>query len=81
MPAPPKKSDKPGQHSMARKLLLLLAILVIATVASMTWPQADSRVQVPTGLVLLLPHADARQHTITQAWLDAAHEEGLPSAP
>lgn len=78
MPAPPKKSDKPGQYSMARKLLLLLAILVIATVASMTWPQADSRTQVPTGLVLLLPHADARQHTITQAWLDAAHEEGLP---
>ena len=63
---------------MARKLFVLLAIMVIATVASMSWPQADRQAQAPTGLVLLLPDAAARQHTITQAWLEAAHEEGLP---
>lgn len=78
MTHPQNKSNKPGQYSMHRKLLLLLAILVIATVTSMTWPQADRQAQGPTGLVLLLPNADAHQHAITQAWLEAAHEEGLP---
>jgi hypothetical protein len=78
MTHPQNKSNKPGQYSMHRKLLLLLAILVIATVTSMTWPQADRQAQGPTGLVLLLPNAEVRQHAITQAWLEAAHEEGLP---
>lgn len=72
---PPQKSDPPG---VARKLFVLLAILVIASVASMGWSQKDSAAQAPLGLVLLLPDANARHQTITQAWLDAAHEEGLP---
>lgn len=61
-----------------KRLLLLLAILLIATVASMTWPSQGKAAKTTAALVLLLPDADAREHTITQAWLDAAQEEGLP---
>lgn len=78
MTPPTQKTNKPAPYTMPRKLLLLLAILVMATVASMTWPQADRQTQAPSGLVLLLPDAADRQHAITQAWLEAAHEEGLP---
>ena len=72
---------KPDKSNMARKLFVLLAILIIASVASvasMNWPGTASEAKTPTDLVLLLPTAETRQHTITHAWLDAAHEEGLP---
>lgn len=78
MPQPQNPSRKPDKSGMARKLLVLLAILIVASAVSMGWPQQDSQTKTPTGLVLLLPDAQARQHTITQAWLDTAHEEGLP---
>ena len=35
----------------------------------------------PHGVVLLIPDDNARAHPVTQAWLDAAQEEGLPLTP
>jgi Polysaccharide deacetylase len=59
---------------------LMAAVALIGW--SITLRQANSStVLVEAGLVLLLPNAQANDHPVTQAWLDAAQEEGLSLQP
>ncbi len=57
-------------------LLCSLPLLWSERPALMVW--AAPR---PHGVVLLIPEDSALAHPVTQAWLDAAREEGLPITP
>ncbi len=61
-----------------RALLWLLALGAIATATAWSWPTHKTQSTEPMTLVLLLPSAQAKTHPAAQAWIDAAHEEGLP---
>lgn len=60
---------------------LLSAALILGVASALAWTPLQSRLSpVSTRLhsaVLLIPDEAARQQPVTQAWLDAAHEEGL----
>ena len=55
-------------------LLLLLSGSLLWTERSWWLDWAEP---APHGIVLLVPDRQALDHPVTQAWLDAAHEEGL----
>jgi hypothetical protein len=63
-----------------RPLLWLIGLLLVVAVTSLAWTSKKQNAQAMT-LVLLLPDEQARTHPVTQAWLDAAHEEGVPLQP
>lgn len=56
-----------------RVRVLLVALLLLAVVATL---YSRSRTEDPS-IVLLIPNEAARELPVTQAWLDAAREEGL----
>lgn len=70
-----------GVTSMKKIRAPLLAWLVAALTLSgwsLATRQASSRQQAEnTSMVLLIPDATALRHPVTQAWLDAAQEEGV----
>ena len=57
-------------------LLCSLPLLWSERNALVAWAAAR-----PHGVVLLIPDETALAHPVTQAWLDAAQEEGLPVTP
>ena len=57
-------------------LLCSLPLLWSGRDTLMVWAAAR-----PHGVVLLIPDHSALSHPVTQAWLDAAQEEGLPVTP
>lgn len=70
---------KPPLHTW---LLAGLMAAVALTGWGITLRQArSSPASHDAGLVLLLPDARAAEHPVTQAWLDAAQEEGLSLQP
>jgi hypothetical protein len=64
-------------HFSPRLRVLLLALLLLAVVAAL---YSRSRQSDPS-IVLLLPNEAALDLPVTQAWLDAAREEGLSVMP
>ena len=56
-----------------RVRVLLVALVLLAVVATL---YSQSRTEDPS-IVLLIPNEAARELPVTQAWLDAAREEGL----
>ena len=63
-----------------RPFLWLLGFLAIASMSSWVWSSKNNQAQ-PLTLFLLLPSGQAKDHPVTQAWLDAAAEEGLLLEP
>lgn len=53
-------------------LILMGSVLWVERAWWMAWAEPQ-----PHPLVLLVPHSQALAHPVTQAWLDAAHEEGV----
>ena len=68
------------KSSWIRPLLWLLGCLAIVSMSSWVWSSKNNQAQ-PLTLFLLLPNGQAKDHPVTQAWLDAATEEGLLLQP
>ena len=64
--------------SALRRWGVWLSLLLIGSMlwTERSWWMAWADPQ-PHGLVLLVPHSNALSHPVTQAWLDAAREEGI----
>src|SRR5574343_303616 len=52
-----------------------------ATPSASSWHRWVLWLVLLAGVPLLIPDDNARAHPVTQAWLDAAQEEGLPLTP
>lgn len=60
----------------------LACAMAAMTLSGWSLQRANTRErQEPVSLVLLLPDASALKHPVTQAWLDAAQEEGIALLP
>jgi hypothetical protein len=59
----------------------LSAALILGVASVLAWTHLSSRLYPPpsslNSAVLLIPDDATRQQPVTQAWLDAAHEEGM----
>jgi Polysaccharide deacetylase len=70
---------KPPAHAWL--LACLMAVLVMAGWGTSMHQASSGPGSFDAGMVLLLPDAQAADHPVAQAWLDAAQEEGLDLQP
>ena len=58
--------------------LAALLLVLLRPGQALGWAHWPWPAEPPPALVMLLPELGARAHPVAQAWIDAAHEEGVP---